>query len=141
VLLPPFFEKQGKWKHVLKITPKFVEWDGVTEFDDYWGDFSEDGYAEDKILTMLVNGKLVFHDDVFEVKLINGVLKDYVETERKKKIVIDYNNDDDIEKKIKKNNPVFEFFYNYDQTVASPCCIVSSEVDPKLGVAMIVVIY
>jgi hypothetical protein len=42
---------------------------------------------------------------------------------------------------MKEKDVVFEFFYNYDQTISDPCCVVSFQYDLKLGIAMVVIIY
>jgi hypothetical protein len=89
---------------------------------------------------MLVYGKPIKHNGVYEMKLLNGQLQGYHETDREKKTEIQYDDDKDVKMKIKKKQVVFEFLYNYNQT-DDRCCVVSFEYDLLLGVAMTVIIY
>jgi hypothetical protein len=66
VLLTPFMQKTGQWRRALNISRKVRSWDGVTSYKDYWGDLSENAYVEDATLKMLVYGKPIFHDGVYE---------------------------------------------------------------------------
>jgi hypothetical protein len=115
-------------------------WDGVTSVEDYWGDLSENANVEDVTLKMLVNGNPIFHDEVYEATLENRVIKGYNEIVMKK-TSIHYGDDDDGRQKIKNKQAIFEFLYNYNQRIGHPCCVVSFEYDPILGIAMTVVIY
>jgi hypothetical protein len=138
VLLTPFSQKQ-ECKHVFKFTRKFVAFDGeTTELADYLGDFSEDAYAEDNILTIDVNGRPIDHHGLYEMKIKNGKIEGYQETDREK-IGIRYSDEKDVRDKLKK--VTFEFLYKYDKSINDPCCVVGFQEDPKLGVAMVVVIY
>jgi hypothetical protein len=128
-LLIPFRQKQGQWRHLFKLTRKVVSWDGVSNFDDWLADSSETAYAENATL----NG-------MYEVILENGVFTGYNEVNFKK-TGIQYTNNDDVSKKMKNDLVAFEFLYNYDKNINDPCCMVGFQRDPKLGVAMIVLIY
>jgi hypothetical protein len=77
---------------------------------------------------------------VYEVELLNGVIQGYYETDNKK-TDIKYSNDEDAKKKMKNKKYVFEFLYDYNKKTTDPCCVVSFEYDPLLGVAMTVLIY
>jgi hypothetical protein len=138
VLLTPFLQKQ-EWKHVFRLTRKFVAFDGeTTELADYLGDFSEDAYAEDKILTIDINGRPIKHHGLYKMKIKNGKIESYEETDREK-ISIRYSDEEDVREKLKK--VIFEFLYKYDKSINDPCCVVGFQEDAKLGVAMLVVIY
>jgi hypothetical protein len=76
---------------------------------------------------------------VYEVHIHNGVLQGYYETERRS-VNIDYDNGNDGEKKMKEKQAVFEFLYSYTQTTVDPCCVASFKYDPKLKVAMTIII-
>jgi hypothetical protein len=133
VLLTPFPQKQ-EWKHVFRYTRKFKNWDGeVIELVEYLGDFSENAYAEDMILTIDVNGRPIEHHGLYEMKIKNGIVEGYKKT-NKEKISIRYTDE-----RVKK--VTFEFLYNHDKSINDPCCVVAFEEDSKLGQAMTVVIY
>jgi hypothetical protein len=140
MLLSPFWQKRGDWKHVLNIKRKLKSWDGVSSLESYFGNIDEDMFAEDVDLTLLVYGKPILYDGVYELKLHNREIEGYHEIDMKK-ASIDYEDDNDVKNKMKENKLVFEFLYNYDQTITDPCCVVSFQYDPKLGVAMVVIIY
>jgi hypothetical protein len=123
------------------MTRKFVVFDGeTTELADYFGDFSENAYAEDKILTIQINDRQINHHGVYEMKLKNGSVEGYEETNREK-TSIRYSDEEDARQKIKEGGVVFEFLYKYDKSITDPYCVVGFQEDPKLGQAMIVVIY
>jgi hypothetical protein len=85
--------------------------DGVTEIKDYLDDVSENAYAEDITLKMLVNCKAIDYNCVYEVELLNGVIQGYYGTDMKK-TDIKYSDEEDMKNKIKNRKPVFEFLYN-----------------------------
>jgi hypothetical protein len=59
VLLTPLSQKRGQLKYTFHMTRKFVAFDGeATELVDYLGDFSENAYAEDQILTIQINSRI-----------------------------------------------------------------------------------
>jgi hypothetical protein len=141
MLLTPLSQKQGQLKYTFHMTRKFVAFDGEeTELEDYLGDFSENAYAEDKILTIQINGRPIDHHGVYEMKLKNGSIEGYQETNREK-TDIRYSDEEDARQKIKEGAVVFEFLYKYDKSITDPCCVVGFQEDPKLGGVMIVVIY
>jgi hypothetical protein len=74
------------------------------------------------------------------MKLKNGRIKGYEESVRGK-TDIPYSDEEDARQKIKESAVVFEFLYKYDKSITDPCCVVGFQDDPKLGVAMVVVIY
>jgi hypothetical protein len=57
-----------------------------------------------------------------------------------KNINIHYPDDNDGKKKMKEKQVMFEFLYNYNQTAKDPYCVASFQYDPKLGVAMTIII-
>jgi hypothetical protein len=77
---------------------------------------------------------------MYEMRLKNGSIEGYEETDREK-TEIRYSDEEDVKKKIKEGGVVFEFLYKYDKKITEPCCVVGFQEDPKLGQAMIVVIY
>jgi hypothetical protein len=95
MLLSPFWQKAGDWKHVLNIKPKLKSWDGVSSLESYFGNIGEDMYAEDVNLSMLVYGKPREYDGVYEVTLYNREIQGYREIDMKK-TSIDYGNGNDV---------------------------------------------
>jgi hypothetical protein len=139
-LLIPFPEKKGRWGHALHVTREVKAWDGVSTYQDYLSNnVGENADADDVLFKILVKGKPMEHYGVYEVHIHNGVLQGYYETEQKS-VNIDYDNGSDREKKMKEKQVVFEFLYSHTQTVVDPCCVASFKYDPKLGVAMTIII-
>jgi hypothetical protein len=137
-LLTPFREKEGEWRHVLHITREMKGWDAVSGYEDYSNNVSAN-VANDVMLKILVKGKPMEHYGVYVVEIYNGVLQGYSEIEQRS-VNIDYDNSSDAEKKMKEKQAVFEFLYSYTQTVVDPCCVASFKYNPKLGVAMTIII-
>jgi hypothetical protein len=92
------------------------------------------------ISAIKINGRPNDHHGVYEMKLKNGSIEGYEETD-KEKTDIRYTNEEDARKKIEEGGVVFEFLYKHDKSITEPCCVVGFQDDPKLGVAMVVVIY
>jgi hypothetical protein len=115
-------------------------WDGVSTYEDYLSNnVGENADANDVLVKILVKGKPMEHYGVYVVEIYNGVLQGYYEIEQRS-VNIDYDNGSDAEKKMKEKQAVFEFLYTHTQTTVDPCCVASFQYDPKLGVAMTIII-
>jgi hypothetical protein len=114
-------------------------WDGVSSYEDYLNNVGENA-ANDVILKILVKGKPMEYNGVYELHILNGTIQQYYET-KEKNINIHYADDHDAKKKMKEKQVMFEFLYNYNQTAGDPCCVASFQYDRVLGVVMTIIIY